>query len=105
MSRVTKNLTTRMQKKLARLRAKIDVAHAIQLKLHERMNKKQIVTSYGCNKNHDNEIKKNSLKNSGSDSKRQNFTNKTSIVAETTTFCIKPLTHYLSRSALKISET
>ena len=27
------------------------VTHAIQLKLHERMHKKQIVTSYGENKN------------------------------------------------------
>ena len=49
--------------------------------------------------------KKHSRKNSGSDSKRQNFANKTVIAAEATTFCIKPLTHYLSRSALKIGET
>ena len=54
---MTKNLITRMNKKLAPLRAKKDVTHATQLKLHERMNKKQIVTSYGCNKNHDDEIK------------------------------------------------
>ena len=45
-----------MNKKLAPLRAKNDVTHAIQLKLHERMNK-VAVTSYGRNKNHDNEIK------------------------------------------------
>ena len=42
---------------------------------------------------------------SGSESKRQNFTNKTVIAAEATTFCIKPLTHYLTRSALKNGET
>ena len=56
---MTKNLITRM-KKLAPLRAKNDVTHAHQLKLHERMNKKQIevvVTSYGRNKNRDDEIK------------------------------------------------
>ena len=52
-----------------------------------------------------NFIKKHSRKNSGSDSKRQNFANKTVIAAEATTFCIKPLTHYLYRSALKIGET
>ena len=63
------------------------------------------VTSYGRNKNNDDEIKKHSRKNSGSDSKRQNFTNKTAISAEATTFCVKPLTHYLSRTALKIGET
>ena len=34
------------------------VTHAIQLKLHERMNKQQIVTSYGENKNLNEEIKK-----------------------------------------------
>ena len=49
--------------------------------------------------------KKRSQKNSGSDSKRQNIANKTVIAAEATTFCIKPLTHYLSRSALKNGET
>ena len=35
------------------------VTHAIQLKLHEWMNKQQIVTSYGENKNLNEEIKKN----------------------------------------------
>ena len=49
-----------MNKKLAPLRAKNDVTHAIQLKLHERMKKKVAVTSYGRNKNHDDEIKKHS---------------------------------------------
>ena len=34
------------KKKIAPLRAKNDVAHALQLKLHERMNKKQILS--GC---------------------------------------------------------
>ena len=52
-----------MNKKLAPLRAKNDVTHALQLKLHERMNKKNrfevVVTSYGRNKNRDDEIKKN----------------------------------------------
>ena len=51
---MTKNLITRMNKK-------IDVTHALQLKLRERMNKKSrfevLVTSYGRNKNSD-EIKK-----------------------------------------------
>ena len=65
---------------------------------------KVAVTSYGRNKNHDDEIK-HSRKNSGSDSKHQNFTNKALSSAEATTFCIKPLTHYLYRSALKIGET
>ena len=49
-----------MNKKLAQLRAKNDVTHAIQLKLHERMNKSRfevVVTSYGRNKNLDDEIK------------------------------------------------
>ena len=48
---MAKILITRMNKKLATLRAKNDVTHAFQLKLHERMNKKQIVRSYGRNKN------------------------------------------------------
>ena len=51
------------------------------------------------------EFKKHSRKNSGSDSKRRNFTNKTVIATEATTLCIKPLTHYVPRSALKIGET
>ena len=49
--------------------------------------------------------KKHSRKNSGSDSKGQNFTKKTVNATEATTFCFKPLTHYLSSSALKICET
>ena len=47
------------------LRVKNDATHAIQLILHERMHKKQdlvIVTSYCCNQNHDNEIKKDKEK-------------------------------------------
>ena len=48
---------------------------------------------------------KHSQKNSGTDLKRQNFTNETVISAQAITFCIKPLTHYLSRSALRIGET
>ena len=49
-SRVTENLITRMNKKLDPL---------IEFKLHERMNKKfeMIVTSYGRNKNLDDEKK------------------------------------------------
>ena len=58
---MTKNLITRT-KKLTPLRAKNDVTYAIQMKLHERMKKKSrfevVVTSYGRNKNHDDEIKK-----------------------------------------------
>ena len=49
-----------MNKKLAPLRAKNDVTHALQLKLHERIKKSRfevVVTSYGRNKNRD-EIKK-----------------------------------------------
>ena len=61
------------------------------------------MTSYGRNKNHDDEIK-NSRKNSGSDSKRQNITNKTINAAEAITICIKPLTHYLPRSDLKFGD-
>ena len=41
-SRVTKNLNHRMNERLAPLRVKIDITHAIQLKFQERMNKKQI---------------------------------------------------------------
>ena len=47
-----------MNKILAPLRVKKDVTHAIQLKLHERKNKKQIVTTYDRNKNLADEIKK-----------------------------------------------
>ena len=49
-----------MNKKLAPLRAKNDVTHALQLKLHERLNKSRfevVVMSYGRNKNRDDEIK------------------------------------------------
>ena len=49
--------------------------------------------------------KKHSRKNSGIDSKGQNFTKKTVIAAKAITFCIKPSTHYLSRSDIKIVET
>ena len=59
-----------------------------------------IVTSYGCNKNRDDEIKKHSRKSSGNDSKRQNFT-KTINAAEGITFCIERITRYLPRSDLK----
>ena len=58
---MTKNFFTRKSKKLAAIRAKNDVTHPLQLKLHERMNKsgfEVVVTSYGRNKNLD-EIKKN----------------------------------------------
>ena len=54
---------------------------------------KVAVTSYGRNKNIDDEITKHSRKNSGSDSKRQNFFTKNVIATEATTFCTKPLTH------------
>ena len=60
-----KNLITPMNKKLAPLRAKNDVTHAIQLKFHGRMNKsrfEEILTSYGCNKNLDDEVKKHKRK-------------------------------------------
>ena len=64
---MTKNLITRMNKKLAPLRAKNDVTHAIQLKLHEQ---KVAMTSYGRNKNHDDEIKRNQEKANNSPSYR-----------------------------------
>ena len=54
---MTKNLITRLNKILALLRVKNHVTHAIQLELHEQMNKKQTVTSYGPNKNLEDEIK------------------------------------------------
>ena len=66
---------------------------------------KVAVTSYGRNKNHDDEIKKHSRKNSGSDSKPQNLTNKTLLAAEAITIWIQPLTHYLPWSDLRIGET
>ena len=50
-------------------------------------------------------LKKHSRKNSGTDSKRQNFTYKTAIAAEAINFRFKPLTHYLSRSDVNIGET
>ena len=85
-----------MNKKLAPLRAKNDVTHAIQLKLHER---KLAVTSYGRNKSHDDEIK-----NIAGRIPEATRTTKTSQKAEAITFCIKPLTHYLRGSDLKIGE-
>ena len=57
-----------MNKKFAALRAKNDVTHARQLKFHERMKKirfEVVVTSYGCNKNRDDEIKKHSRTSPG----------------------------------------
>ena len=55
-----------MNKKLAPLKAKNDVTHAIQLKLHERLNKKQIWSGcnviVGRNKKRNDEIKKNQEK-------------------------------------------
>ena len=57
------NLITRMnKKKLASLTVRNDATHAVQLKLHTRMNKSRFevaVTSYGCNKNRDDERKTN----------------------------------------------
>ena len=50
-----------MNKKLAPLRAKNDVTHAIQRKLYKRMNNKQIKS--------DCDVKKHSSKNSGNASK------------------------------------
>ena len=47
-------------KNLAPLRAKNDVTYALQLKLHECIKKSRfdvVVTSYGRNKNRDDEIK------------------------------------------------
>ena len=49
-----------MYKKLAPIREKYDITHEIQLRLHERMNKKQVIVSHmivpKINKN--DEIKK-----------------------------------------------
>ena len=61
-------------------------------------------SKFRVNKSTSCKKKKHSRKNSGSDSKHQNFTNKTVIATEATTFCIKPLTLFLSRSASKIGE-
>ena len=59
-SHVWPKTCSREWKKIASLRAKNDVSHAIQLKLHKRTDKTRfevIVTSYGRNKNLD-EMKK-----------------------------------------------
>ena len=56
---MAQNLITCMNKTTRSTKSENDVTHAIQLKLHERMNKKWL-TSYGRNKNHDDEIKKHS---------------------------------------------
>ena len=64
---------------------------------------KVAVTSYGRNKNHDDEIK-NIAGRIPEATRSVTFTNKTVIEAAATRFCIKPLTHYLSMSALKIGD-
>ena len=56
---MTKKLITRMNKNRS-TKSENDITHALQLKLHERMNKSRfevLVTPYGCNKNRDDEIK------------------------------------------------
>ena len=58
---MTKNLITRMNKKLAPLRAKNDVTHAILLNCMNERTKSRfelVVTSYGRNKYLDDHIKK-----------------------------------------------
>ena len=60
---------------------------------------KMAVTSYGPNKNHDDEIK-----NIAGRIPEATRSTKTSQKAEAITFCIKPLTHYLRGSDLKIGE-
>ena len=51
----------RMNKKLAPLRLRNDVTHALQWNSHKRMNKKSrfdvVLTSYTCNRNLEEEIK------------------------------------------------
>ena len=57
---MTKHFITRMNNKNRYARNEKYVKHAIQLKLHKRMNKKifeVVVTSYGLNNNLDDEIK------------------------------------------------
>ena len=60
---------------------------------------KVAVTSYGRNKNHDGEIK-----NIAGRIPEATRSTKTSQKAEAITFCIKPLTHYLRGSDLKIGK-
>ena len=60
---------------------------------------KMAVTSYGRNKNHDDEIK-----NIAGRIPEATRSTKTSQKAEAITFCIKPLTQYLRGSDLKIGE-
>ena len=60
---------------------------------------KVAVTSYGRNKNHDDEIK-----NIAGRIPEATRSIKTSRKAEAITFCIKPLNHYLPGSDLKIGE-
>ena len=43
---MTRNLITRMNKKLPPIQAKNDVTHVLLMKLHERMNKKQILSVF-----------------------------------------------------------
>ena len=57
------------------------------------------VTSYGRNENHDNKIK-----NIAERIPEATRSTKTSQKTEAITFCIKPLTHYLPGSDLKIGE-
>ena len=62
-----------------------------------------VVTSYGRNKNCNDEIK-NITGRSPEATRSVKTSPKTKNAAEAVNFCIKPLTQYLSRSALKIGE-
>ena len=64
---------------------------------------KVIVTSYGRNKNLDDEIK-NKTGTFPQATRNVKTSQKTVIAAEAITFCIKPLNHYLCRSDLKNGE-
>ena len=62
-----------------------------------------IVTSFGCNKNRDDEIK-NIAGRIPEATRKVQTSKKTVIAAEAITFCIKLSTHCLTRSDLKIGE-
>ena len=65
---------------------------------------KVAVTSYGRNKSC--QRNKKNIAGRIPEATRSVITSQKNVIAtEAITFCIKPLTHYLSRSALKIGET
>ena len=65
-----------------------------------------VVTSYGRNKNRDDEIKNiaGRIPEATNLLEASKLHKKTAIEAKAITFCIKSLTHYLPRSDLRIGE-